>query len=67
MYMTEIKYTNTKGRYKLPDKNRTTVAISLETHSAIKMYAQRRNLVLEKATEELLQLALTKIYRKKEA
>jgi len=61
--MTNIEYKNTIGRYKLPDKNRTTVAISPEVHSALKMYAQRRKLTLEKATEELLQIGLSKVYK----
>ena len=59
--MTDIDYTNTIGRYKLPDRKRTTVAVSPKTHLAIKIYAQSRKVTLEKAVEELLKIAIDKV------
>ena len=45
-------------------KERTTVAISPDVHTALKMYAQSRELLLEDAVEELLKLALAIEIRK---
>ena len=40
-------------------KGRTTIAVSPDTHTALKIYAQSRELLLEDAVEELIRLALS--------
>lgn len=62
------KITNAPGRYKyvLPNKDRKiTIAISPETHLALKLYAQGEGFSITEATQTLLKYALEHIKRKR--